>query len=133
MSKTFCTSLYNKYIVYFYLNVVGLLLFDLEFSQYSRSQNKSGCMLKLGASISLRGQRVERSSPRCGQMSALCPLPMPGFLSPAGPLTQRQVTGPNLSVPQRRHAHYQSLKWRFWEEEDDTACVRSEISDGVAQ
>lgn len=22
MSKTFCTSLYNKYIVYFYLNII---------------------------------------------------------------------------------------------------------------
>lgn len=64
MSKTFCTSLYDKYIVYFYLNVVCLLLFDLEFSEYSWSQNKSGCMLQLGASISLRGQRVERSSPK---------------------------------------------------------------------
>lgn len=46
MSKTFCTSLYFKYIVYFYLNTICLSLLGLWVSFYwksmTRFQNKGG-------------------------------------------------------------------------------------------
>lgn len=95
---------------------------------------------QLGSFRNLRRKEVKKSweqclcvsSPvglRCGQMSAFCPLLMSGFLSPTGALTQRQVTGPDLSIDQCRHTHHQSLRQRFKEEEDDTACSLSKIKD----
>lgn len=63
MSKTFCTSLYNKYIVYFYLNIFCLSLFREFFFTESGwhtfiKQNKSGCVVESGPKSALRSQRV---------------------------------------------------------------------------
>lgn len=62
MSKTFCTSLYNKYIVYFYLNTFCLscLQFCTD-STLSFNKNKSGYVVESWALSAPRSQSVASS------------------------------------------------------------------------
>lgn len=124
--------LYNFFLkqIYFFLEYL-LLVFVGPWACFQSSSGNSGT-LDVKKSKKSWEQCLCVSSPvglRCGQMSAFFPLLMSGFLSPTGPVTPRQVTGPDLSIEQCRHTHYQSLRQRFKEEEDDTARSLSKIKD----
>lgn len=95
MSKTFCTSLYNKYIVYFYLTVLLRCLCRpfTKVNNRTADENKrksAGC-----------GPETPR-----GRWGRAFPLVALRFLSD----TQRTGDGADLSTPQSGHAHQPPLK-----------------------